>query len=178
MTGSWLDEYLKRATNKFNAGKTKKVDYDMTVAFVNQRKIDTKEKFEKYNALSDADKRKYDLRFEQVRSELWVMYEKIARGRMAKMGLHVKYADHLDDIAIDAVMSMFNYMNRYDGNRKTSAFAYMTQQAYNSIVASLNTINLRNSTFVTGLDFFENINTIDNPTAAFTATQKYIKALE
>ena len=150
----------------------------MTVAFVNQRKIDTKEKFEKYNALSDADKRKYDLRFEQVRSELWVMYEKIARGRMAKMGLHVKYADHLDDIAIDAVMSMFNYMNRYDGNRKTSAFAYMTQQAYNSIVASLNTINLRNSTFVTGLDFFENINTIDNPTAAFTATQKYIKALE
>lgn len=150
----------------------------MTVAFVNQRKIDTKEKFEKYNALSDAEKRKYDLRFEQIRSELWVMYEKIARGRMAKMGLHVKYADHLDDIAIDAVMSMFNYMNRYDGNRKTSAFAYMTQQAYNSIVASLNTINLRNSTFVTGLDFFENINTIDNPTAAFTATQKYIKALE
>ena len=155
-----------------------KEKYDMTVAFANQRKIDTKEKFEKYAALSDVEKRKYDARFEQIRAELWIMYEKIARGRMAKMGLHANYADHLDDIAIDAVMSMFNYMNRYDGNRKTSAFAYMTQQAYNSIVASLNDINLRNNTFVTGLDFFENINTIDNPTAAFTATQKYIKALE
>lgn len=178
MIGSWLDGYLKRATNQYKSGKKKKEDYEKTVAFVEQFRIDTKEKFEKYNAMSDVEKRQYEQRFEKIRTELWIMFEKIARGRMAKMGLHVKYADQLNDIAIDAVMSMFKYMNRYDRSRKTSAFAYMTEQAYNSIVASLNDINLRDTTFVTGLDFFENINTIDNPMAAFTATQKYIKALE
>jgi len=176
--GSWLDDYLKRETKKYETGKMDKEEYDAKVAFVKQRKIDTKRKFEHYNSLSEAEKRAYQARFEQIRGELWIMYEKIARGRMAKMGLHVKYADHLNDIAIDAVLSMFNYMNRYDANRKTSAFAYMTQQAFYSVVASLNEINFRNTTFVSGLDFFENINTIDNPIAAYTATQKYIKALE
>lgn len=176
--GSWLDDYLKRETNKYTSGKMGKEEYDAKVAFVKQRKIDTKQKFENYNKLSDAEKRAYQARFEKIRGELWIMFEKIARGRMAKMGLHVKYADHLNDIAIDAVLSMFNYMNRYDASRKTSAFAYMTQQAFYSVVASLNEINFRNTTFVSGLDFFENINTIDNPIAAYTATQKYIKALE
>lgn len=176
--GSWLDDYLKRETKKFTTGKISKEEYDARVSFVEQRKIDTKNKFEKYNALSEPEKRAYQARFEQIRGELWIMYEKIARGRMAKMGLHVKYADHLNDIAIDTVLSMFNYMNRYDASRDSSAFAYMTQQAYYSIVASLNEINFRNTTFVSGLDFFENINTIDNPIAAYTATQKYIKALE
>ena len=55
MIGSWLDDYVKRATNKYNAGKMSKEKYDMTVAFANQRKIDTKEKFEKYEALSDVE---------------------------------------------------------------------------------------------------------------------------
>lgn len=31
---------------------------------------------------------------------------------------------------------------------------------------------------ITGLDFFDNINTIDNPTAAFTATNKFLSQLE
>lgn len=176
--GSWLDDYLKRETNKYTSGKMDKEEYEAKVAFVKQRKIDTKQKFENYSKMSDAEKRAYQARFEKIRGELWIMFEKIARGRMAKMGLHVKYADHLNDIAIDAVLSMFNYMNRYDASRKTSAFAYMTQQAFYSVVASLNEINFRNTTFVSGLDFFENINTIDNPIAAYTATQKYIKALE
>lgn len=176
--GSWLDDYLKRETTKYNKGKMSKEEYDAKVSFVNQRKIDTKAKFEKYAAMDETEKRKYNARFEKIRGELWIMFEKIARGRMAKMGLHVQYADHLNDIAIDTVLSMFNYMNRYDSARDTSAFAYMTQQAYFSIVSALNEINFRNTTFISGLDFFENINTIDNPVAAYTATQKYIKALE
>lgn len=176
--GSWLDDYLKRETTKFNKGKMSKEEYDTKVKFVQQRKIDTQNKFKKYAAMSEQEQREYQMRFEKIRGELWLMFEKIARGRMAKMGLHVQYADHLNDIAIDAVLSMFNYMNRYDAARDTSAFAYMTQQAYYSIVAALNDINFRNTTFVSGLDFFENINTIDNPIAAYTTTQKYIKALE
>ena len=31
---------------------------------------------------------------------------------------------------------------------------------------------------ITGLDFFDNINTIDNPTAAFTATHNFLSKLE
>ncbi len=75
-------------------------------------------------------------------------------------------------------MTIFTYVNRYDETRNTSAFAFITQLAYNSIVASLNYINTKNEMFITGLDFFDNINTIDNPTAAFTATNKFIKQLE
>lgn len=75
-------------------------------------------------------------------------------------------------------MTIFSYINRYDESRNTSAFAFVTQLAYNSIVASLRDINTTNKTMITGLDFFDNINTIDNPTAAFTATNKFLNQLE
>ena len=75
-------------------------------------------------------------------------------------------------------MTIFTYINRYDESRDTSAFAFVTQLAYNSIVASLRNINNTNNNMITGLDFFDNINTIDNPTAAFTATNKFLSQLE
>ena len=50
--GSWLDDYLKRETTKYNKGKMSKEEYDAKVSFVNQRKIDTKAKFEKYAAMT------------------------------------------------------------------------------------------------------------------------------
>lgn len=178
MIGKWLDDYLARMNKKYVAGNMTQEKYDIVNKFVKQRKKDTEEKFKKYEAMSEAEQAEYRKHFEDVRTSLWMIYDKIARGRMSRMGLHNKYAEHIDDMAVDAVLTMFHYMNRYDENRKTSAFAYVTQLAYNSIVASLSDINTRNTTFVNGLDFFENINTIDNPIAAFTATHKYIKALE
>lgn len=178
MIGKWLDDYLTRMNKKYTNGTITQEKYDMICVFVKKRKKDTEEKFKKYDAMSEAEQKEYRRRFEDVRTSLWTIYDKIARGRMSRMGLYNQYSEYIDDMAIDAVMTMFHYMNRYDENRKTSAFAYVTQLAYNSIVASLSDINTRNTTFVNGLDFFENINTIDNPTAAFTATHKYIKALE
>lgn len=97
---------------------------------------------------------------------------------MLLCGLHKQYAEYISDLAIDAVMTIFLYFNRYDESRNTSAFAFVTQLAYNSIIASLRNINLTNKTMITGLDFFDNINTIDNPTAAFTATNKFLSKLE
>lgn len=178
MIGVWLDEYLRRMNNKFNAGNMTPEKYEIVKKFVETRKVDTVEKFKKYEVLSELEKKEYNRHFEELRTKLWMIFDKIARGRMARMGLHNKFADHIDDMATDAVLTIFHYVNRYDASRKTSAFAYVTQLAYNSIVASINDITTRNTTFVSGLDFFENINTIDNPTAAFTAVHKYIKALE
>lgn len=97
---------------------------------------------------------------------------------MHQCGLHNQYSEHLSDLAIDAVMTIFAYINRYDESRNTSAFAFVTQLAFNSIVANLRNINMINKTMVTGLDFFDNINTIDNPTAAFTATNKFLRQIE
>ena len=76
--GTWLDDYLKRETTKYNKGKMSKEEYDAKVSFVNQRKIDTKAKFEKYAAMDETEKRKYNARFEKIRGELWIMFEKIA----------------------------------------------------------------------------------------------------
>ena len=159
-------------------GKLTEKKYKLAMEFVRHRTISTHEKLAKYAALSPEEKYKYDLRFKQLRDALWPNFKRIVEGRIASMGLYRQYADHISDLTIDAVMTVFNYINRYDEHRNTSAFAFVTEQAFHSIVAGLNDINARAETLVTGLDFFENINTIDSPTAAFTATNKFIKYLD
>lgn len=149
------------------------------MAFVKQRNAETIKKFQVYNTLSLEDKFKYDNKFKLLKDDLWYAFKKIADGRIASMGLYktLKNVENIADISIDAVITVFRYINRYDAARKTSAFAFVTQLAYNSIVASINSINQRENTLITGLDFLDNINTIDDPTAAFSAANKFIKGL-
>lgn len=172
--------YLKRMTKKYEKGKIKFENYKLVVDFVNQRTKDNEEKFKKYNNLTPIEQYKYREKLKNLRDDLWINFKKIADGRIASMGLHktVKNPENIEDISTDAVLTVFKYINRYDSARSSSAFAYVTQEAYHSIVASLNAINLREKTYITGLDFFENINTIDNPLAAFTATNKFINGAE
>lgn len=119
-----------------------------------------------YNAMSAEEKHKYNFRFEQLKTDLWIAVKKIVDGRIASLCLYKTLKDvrNIDDISMEALLTVFNYINRYNEYMNTSAFAFVTQIAYNSIVGSLAAIRTHETVMLSGLDFFDNLNTIDNPT--------------
>ena len=60
-------------------------------------------------------------------------------------------------------MTLFTYINRYDETRNSSAFAFVTQLITNALNLYLSEMNERNEKEIAGLDFYENLNTIDDP---------------
>lgn len=60
-------------------------------------------------------------------------------------------------------MTLFRYINRYDADANSSAFAYTTQTVTNSIRMDLKEQKKIASREVSGLDFYNNINTLDDP---------------
>ena len=93
------------------------------------------------------------------------MIIKIANGRVNSFKLRSQpnLVNHIDDIMQDAVIQVFRYINRFDESRGTSAFSYVTEQCSNAIKQDLKKIQEHDKTYVSGIDFFDNINTIDNP---------------
>jgi hypothetical protein len=169
--GKWLKGYSDRMTKKHSLGKLTDEKYDLAMAFVSNRIENTKKKYINHENMTDVEKLKYDARFKMIKDELWFKFQKIVYGRITSMRLQqtVKDQDTIDDIASDTVLAIFKYINRYDEVRATSAFAFVTQIAYNSIIASLNANSLRDSVIVTGLDFIENVNTLDKKVASYDA---------
>ena len=90
---------------------------------------------------------------------------KIINGRINSFRLRtsMRNFDDINDIVQDAFITVMTYINRYNDEQATSAFAYVTQLATNSILFSLNEIKEREEKMDTGLDFFENLNTLDDP---------------
>ena len=92
---------------------------------------------------------------------------KIINGRINSFRLRssgsLKNHEDINDIVQDAFIAVMTYINRNNDERATSAFAYVTQLATNSILFSLNEIKEREQKMVTGLDFYDNLNTIDDP---------------
>jgi DNA-directed RNA polymerase specialized sigma24 family protein len=92
---------------------------------------------------------------------------KIINGRINSFRLRsngsLKNHEDINDIVQDAFIAVMTYINRYNDELATSAFAYVTQLATNSILFSLNEIKEREQKMVTGLDFYDNLNTIDDP---------------
>jgi hypothetical protein len=83
--GSWLNAYKKRMTKKFETGKLKKEKYDLAINFVNIRIANNAAKFAHYESLSTEEKKLYDLKFKNLRDDLWLKFMKIAQGRIASM---------------------------------------------------------------------------------------------
>lgn len=158
-------------------GKLSDEKYNLAVEFVKARTNETKQKFDTFNSLSTEEQFKYKHKLKLLKDDLWFAFKKIVDGRIASLGLHrtLKDPENICDISADAIIAVFRYINRYDASRSSSAFAFVTQVAHNSIVASINAIKLRETTIITGLDFLDNINTLDDPTAAYSATNKFIK---
>mgnify|MGYP003289903485 CR=1 FL=1 len=115
--------------------------------------------------MSPEEKRKYLYNLDKIKNEMCTYFLKIIKGRANSFNLRgqLKNYEDINDIIQDAFIAVMTYINRYNDALATSAFAYVTQLTTNSIVYSLDEIKERESQFITGLDFFENLNTIDDP---------------
>ena len=117
--------------------------------------------------MSFDEKRKFRLDLDKLKNEMCEYFLKIINGRINSFRLRssgaLKNHEDINDIVQDAFIAVMTYINRYNDERATSAFAYVTQLATNSILFSLNEIKEREQKMVTGLDFYDNLNTIDDP---------------
>ena len=111
------------------------------------------------------ERRQYNIKFNNLKNEMCEYFLKIINGRINSFRLRtsMRNYDDINDIVQDAFITVMTYINRYNDEQATSAFAYVTQLATNSILFSLNEIKEREEKMVTGLDFFENLNTLDDP---------------
>lgn len=166
-TGEWCTSYASRLDNKFKSGKMDKDKYSLSRSFIvnKVKSIETLQK--RYGQYSPERRRQFDRMFDKLKNELCDYFLKIINGRVNSFKLRstTSYED-ISDIIQDAFLCVMRYINRYDPNRCTSAFAYVTELATNSIVLSLNQIKERSEKMITGLDYFDNINTIDTPTSS------------
>lgn len=115
--------------------------------------------------MSLEERRQYNINFNKLKNEMCEYFLKIINGRINSFRLRtsMRNYDDINDIVQDAFITVMTYINRYNDEQATSAFAYVTQLATNSILFSLNEIKEREEKMVTGLDFFENLNTLDDP---------------
>lgn len=165
--GSWCPSYLKRLENKHSNGKITDEKYETTKAFILRKVKAIDELQAKYNDMTDEERKAYRAKFDAVKCELSEYILKIIHGRINSFRLHssdsLRDRANLDDIVQDAYIAVISYINRYNDELCTSAFAYVTQLVTNSILFSLSEIKKREHKFITGLDFYENLNTVDDP---------------
>ena len=164
-TGDWCPKYLENQEKRLKSGKITKDDFLNCKEFIHRKVKQIEELQDKYQKLTLEERRKYDYEFDKLKDEFCDMIIKIANGRVNSFKLRSQpnLVNHIDDIMQDAVIQVFRYINRFDESRGTSAFSYVTEQCSNAIKQDLKKIQEHDKTYVSGIDFFDNINTIDNP---------------
>ena len=165
ISGEWCPSYLQRLENKFTKGKISEDKYNAAREFIVNKIANIQLMQNSYEAMSLEEKRQYRITFEKLKNEMCEYFLKIINGRVNSFRLRtsLKNYEDVNDIIQDAFITVMTYINRYNDAQDTSAFAYVTQLATNSILFSLNEIKEREDKMVSGLDFYENLNTLDDP---------------
>ena len=161
ISGEWCPSYLQRLENKFTKGKISEDKYNAAREFIVNKIANIQLMQNSYEAMSLEEKRQYRITFEKLKNEMCEYFLKIINGRVNSFRLRtsLKNYEDVNDIIQDAFITVMTYINRYNDAQATSAFAYVT----NSIIFSLNEIKEREDKMVSGLDFYENLNTLDDP---------------
>lgn len=116
-TGDWLEKNAKRSGNK---------------EFCIKRRKHIDELQKKLSEMSDDERRKYIDNYNVFRERFFKDIEKIVEGRMASYKSLWAREDFWD-LKQSALIQCYQYMNRYDTDGKTSAFAYITQIISNAL---------------------------------------------
>lgn len=162
-SGNWCKAYLSKLENKHNNGKIEQEKYEQSLDFINRKEKQINELHKTYAALSDEDRRHYNYEFDKLKAEICDAFMKVINGRIISFKLvTTKAYEDIEDIRQECLMTLFTYINRYDEERSTSAFAFVTQLITNAILLYLNQLKERQEKEVTGLDFYDNLNTIDD----------------
>lgn len=163
-TGDWCDAYERKLENKLTKNTIDTEKYVMSKDFITRKRESINNLQKTYKTFTDEERRKFNAEFEVVKKDICDAFMKVINGRIISYKLVTSRAyEEIDDIRQEALMTLFTYINRYDESRNSSAFAFVTQLISNAINLYLNNMNERNEKEVTGLDFYENLNTIDDP---------------
>lgn len=161
--GDWCKPYINKLQNKFNKKTITDEKYDLSKNFI-ERKINMiNELHDRYNNMSETERLNFNYEFEKVKNDICNAFIKVINGRIISYKLiNTRAYDEIDDIKQEALITLFTYINRYDEERNTSAFAFVTQLISNAFNLYLGNMNERHEQEISGLDFYENLNTIDD----------------
>lgn len=152
--------------------------YNTAKKFILDKSKSINELQEKFNKMSDVEKTQFRMKLDKLKNEMCDYFLKIINGRINSFRLRssgaLKNHEDINDIIQDAFIAVMTYINRYNDKLATSAFAYVTQLATNSILFSLNEIKEREANMITGLDFYDNLNTLDDP-HSLTGLNKFVE---
>ena len=163
-TGEWCDAYERKLENKNNKKSITEDKYEVSKDFIQRKREEIRALHERYNTMTPEERHKFNMEFEQVKKDICDAFIKVINGRIISFKLVQSPAyEEIDDIRQEALMTLFTYINRYDETRNSSAFAFVTQLITNALNLYLSEMHERNEKEIAGLDFYENLNTIDDP---------------
>lgn len=163
-TGEWCDPYERKLENKKLKKTITEDKYILAKSFIKRKREEIEELQQKYRNLSDEEQRKFNVEFDALKAEICDAFLKVINGRIISFKLIQTPAyEDVEDIRQECMMTLFMYINRYDETRNSSAFAFVTQLITNAINLYLNEMNEHKDKEISGLDFYENLNTIDDP---------------
>ena len=163
-TGEWCDPYERKLENKKLKKTVTEDKYILAKSFIKRKREEIEELQHKYRNLSDEERRKFNAEFDALKAEICDAFLKVINGRIISFKLIQTPAyEDVEDIRQECMMTLFMYINRYDETRNSSAFAFVTQLITNAINLYLNEMNEHKDKKISGLDFYENLNTIDDP---------------
>jgi hypothetical protein len=163
-TGEWCDPYERKLENKKLKKTVTEDKYILAKSFIKRKREEIEELQKKYRNLSDEERRKFNAEFDALKAEICDAFLKVINGRIISFKLIQTPAyEDVEDIRQECMMTLFMYINRYDETRNSSAFAFVTQLITNAINLYLNEMNEHKDKEISGLDFYENLNTIDDP---------------
>lgn len=163
-TGEWCDAYERKLENKYNKKSITEDKYKVSKDFIQRKREEIRALHERYITMTHEERHEFNMEFEQVKKDICNAFIKVINGRIISFKLVQSPAyEEIDDIRQEALMTLFTYINRYDETRNSSAFAFVTQLITNALNLYLSEMNERNEKEIAGLDFYENLNTIDDP---------------
>lgn len=163
-TGEWCDPYERKLENKKLKKTVTEDKYILAKSFIKRKREEIEELQHKYRNFGDEERRKFNAEFDALKAEICSAFLKVINGRIISFKLIQTPAyEDVEDIRQECMMTLFMYINRYDETRNSSAFAFVTQLITNAINLYLNEMNEHKDKEISGLDFYENLNTIDDP---------------
>lgn len=163
-TGEWCNAYERKLENKKQKQTIEADKYELAKSFIQRKKQEIAALHAKYDAFSEDERRQFNIEFDKLKADICDAFLKVINGRIISFKLIQTPAyEEVDDIRQDCMMTLFMYINRYDESRNSSAFAFVTQLITNAINLYLNQMNERRDKEISGLDFYENLNTLDDP---------------
>jgi anti-sigma28 factor (negative regulator of flagellin synthesis) len=157
MIGNWLDKYVQRFSKKYSNNKITKEKYDSAMDFAKRKRISCKKVIEEYQKKSNEEKEKQEKRIAELKELISSAAYKIAEGKLKTLNLKDIDFEEKQDMMQNAVITIMQYLNRFDTDLNSSIFAFMTSTANNSFKMTKNDIYDWNTRTRARLDYYDNL---------------------